>query len=244
MRDEETGVYWTATRSPIREDRRYRARHGAGYTVFEHNSHGIEQELTVFVPVDEDGGKPIKLQRLLLRNDTSRSRTHFPHLLRGVDAGREPRVHADACHSLVGRRRPGSDCEESLSPRIRGSGGVCCHQPAHAGPSAATARPSSGETVPWRTLRPWSARAFLRRTGAGNGSVRGDADNRRDGAGREGRCHLHAGPGRVPGGGARPGAHASGRCSRADYAWTGPAHGGTISWGWWRCTPLSLRRTF
>jgi cyclic beta-1,2-glucan synthetase len=74
IRDEETGVYWTPTRSPISEDSAYRARHGAGYTVFEHNSHGIEQELTVFVPVDESGGQPIKLQRLRLRNDTSRTR--------------------------------------------------------------------------------------------------------------------------------------------------------------------------
>jgi cyclic beta-1,2-glucan synthetase len=74
IRDEETGVYWTPTPSPIREETAYRARHGAGYTVFEHNSHGIEQELTVFVPVDENGGEPIKLQRLLLRNDSSRHR--------------------------------------------------------------------------------------------------------------------------------------------------------------------------
>jgi cyclic beta-1,2-glucan synthetase len=74
IRDEETGVYWTPTPSPIREETAYRARHGAGYTVFEHNSHGIEQELTVFVPVDEKGGEPIKLQRLLLRNDSSRHR--------------------------------------------------------------------------------------------------------------------------------------------------------------------------
>ena len=74
IRDEETGVYWTPTASPIREETAYRARHGAGYTVFEHNSHGIEQELTVFVPVDERGGEPIKLQRLLLRNDSSRHR--------------------------------------------------------------------------------------------------------------------------------------------------------------------------
>jgi cyclic beta-1,2-glucan synthetase len=74
IRDEETGVYWTPTASPIREETAYRARHGAGYTVFEHNSHGIEQELTVFVPVDEKGGEPIKLQRLLLRNDSSRHR--------------------------------------------------------------------------------------------------------------------------------------------------------------------------
>jgi cyclic beta-1,2-glucan synthetase len=74
IRDEETGVYWTPTASPIREETAYRTRHGAGYTVFEHNSHAIEQELTVFVPVDEKGGKPIKLQRLRLRNDSSRHR--------------------------------------------------------------------------------------------------------------------------------------------------------------------------
>jgi cyclic beta-1,2-glucan synthetase len=75
IRDEETGVYWTTTPSPIREESAYRARHGAGYTVFEHNSHGIDQELTVFVPVDESGGEPIKLQRLRVRNDSSRART-------------------------------------------------------------------------------------------------------------------------------------------------------------------------
>ena len=61
-------------RRPIREETAYRARHGAGYTVFEHNSHGIEQELTVFVPVDDQGGEPIKLQRLILRNDSARPR--------------------------------------------------------------------------------------------------------------------------------------------------------------------------
>ena len=41
---------------PIRERDAYRARHGQGYTVFEHNSHAIAQELTVFVPVTENGG--------------------------------------------------------------------------------------------------------------------------------------------------------------------------------------------
>ncbi|MGH9339087.1 MAG: glucoamylase family protein, partial [Acidobacteriota bacterium] len=66
IRDEDSGIYWTPTASPIREETAYRARHGAGYMVFEHNSHGIEQELTVFVPVDDRGGEPIKLQRLIL----------------------------------------------------------------------------------------------------------------------------------------------------------------------------------
>ena len=74
IRDEDSGLYWTPTASPIREETAYRARHGTGYTVFEHNSHGIEQELTVFVPVDENGGEPVKLQKMRLRNDTSRRR--------------------------------------------------------------------------------------------------------------------------------------------------------------------------
>lgn len=74
IRDEESGLYWSPTAAPIRETTAYRARHGAGYTVFEHNSNGIEQELTVFVPVDDGGGQPIKLQRLRLTNASSRRR--------------------------------------------------------------------------------------------------------------------------------------------------------------------------
>ncbi|TVQ96208.1 MAG: glycosyl transferase [Spirochaetaceae bacterium] len=75
VRDEETGAYWSPTASPIRERTAYRARHGAGYSVFEHNSHGIEQELTVFVPMNDEDGEPVKLQRLRLKNTTTRVRT-------------------------------------------------------------------------------------------------------------------------------------------------------------------------
>ena len=75
IRDEESGEYWTPTASPIREPLAYRARHGAGYSVFEHNSHGIEQELTVFVPVGDGGGDPVKIQRLRLKNHADRPRT-------------------------------------------------------------------------------------------------------------------------------------------------------------------------
>ena len=74
LRDEESGVFWSPTAAPIREKSAYRARHGAGYSVFEHNSHGIEQELTVFVPVNASGGEPIKLQRLCLSNASARKR--------------------------------------------------------------------------------------------------------------------------------------------------------------------------
>jgi cyclic beta-1,2-glucan synthetase len=75
IRDDESGAIWTPTPLPRREKDAYRARHGQGYTVFEHNSHAIGQELTVFVPTGEDGqGDPVKICRLRLRNESSRNR--------------------------------------------------------------------------------------------------------------------------------------------------------------------------
>ncbi|HWU37392.1 MAG TPA: protein ndvB, partial [Candidatus Acidoferrum sp.] len=113
IRDEESGVTWTPTPSPIREETAYRARHGAGYTVFEHNSQGIEQELTVFVPVDENGGEPIKLQRLRLRNDSSRRRrlsvTYYVEWTLGENR-ESSQMHVvtywdDEIHALIARNR-------------------------------------------------------------------------------------------------------------------------------------------
>ena len=75
LRDDESGACWSPTPQPIRENDAYRARHGQGYTTFEHNSHAIGQELTVFVPLRQDGsGDPVKVYRLRLRNDSSRER--------------------------------------------------------------------------------------------------------------------------------------------------------------------------
>ncbi|HEY2713219.1 MAG TPA: glucoamylase family protein [Chthoniobacterales bacterium] len=74
IRDEDLGVVWSPTAQPIRERDAYRARHGQGYTTFEHNSHAIEQTLLTFVPVNEAGGMPVRLQRLRLRNASSRKR--------------------------------------------------------------------------------------------------------------------------------------------------------------------------
>jgi cyclic beta-1,2-glucan synthetase len=73
IRDEETGVFWTPTPLPIREQEAYRTRHGQGYTTFEHNSHGIEQELTTFVPMD-GRNRPVRVQKLRLTNRSNRKR--------------------------------------------------------------------------------------------------------------------------------------------------------------------------
>lgn len=64
IRDDDLGTYWTPTPAPIRELDAYRTTHGQGYSRFEHNSHGIEQELQVFVPLD----LPLRIQRLTLWN--------------------------------------------------------------------------------------------------------------------------------------------------------------------------------
>lgn len=74
IRDEETGNVWTPTPAPIRELDAYRISHSQGYTRFEHNSHGLEQELTVFVPVDDNEGLPLRIQRLRIINRSSRRR--------------------------------------------------------------------------------------------------------------------------------------------------------------------------
>lgn len=74
IRDEELGTIWTPTPAPIREADAYRISHGQGFTRFEHNSHGIGQELVVFVPVDDAGGLPLRIQRLRLTNHSSQTR--------------------------------------------------------------------------------------------------------------------------------------------------------------------------
>lgn len=74
IRDEELGTFWTPTPAPIRELDPYRIYHSQGWTRFEHHSHGIEQELTVFVPVDEKGGKPLRILKFELYNNTQKAR--------------------------------------------------------------------------------------------------------------------------------------------------------------------------
>lgn len=107
IRDEESGGFWSPTPLPIRELDAYRARHGAGYTVFEHNSHAIEQEMTVFVPQDDAGGDPLCLKRLRLRNDGSRYRrlavTFYAEWTLGSTA-RTPRCTYSP-NGISGRRR-------------------------------------------------------------------------------------------------------------------------------------------
>ncbi len=71
VRDEESGELWGPTVLPIREDAwPYVARHGQGYSRFEHSSHGVSLELLQFVPLEDS----IKISRLTIENHSGRSR--------------------------------------------------------------------------------------------------------------------------------------------------------------------------
>ena len=70
LRDEETAEVWSPTPQPCGAAEPYLVRHGAGYTVFEHDSHALRQRLRLFVPPDA----PIKIVQLRLENTTQRPR--------------------------------------------------------------------------------------------------------------------------------------------------------------------------
>ncbi|MFN0157599.1 MAG: GH36-type glycosyl hydrolase domain-containing protein [Bacteroidota bacterium] len=71
IRDEQSGILWSPTALPIREEvGQYVARHGQGYSRFEHSSHGISLELIEYVPLND----AIKIARLRIKNNSNRNR--------------------------------------------------------------------------------------------------------------------------------------------------------------------------
>lgn len=65
LRDDSNGDLWTATPCPIREPTPYKTRHGAGYSVFDHDHKGIASSLRVGMAQTD----PVKISVLTLRND-------------------------------------------------------------------------------------------------------------------------------------------------------------------------------
>ncbi len=71
VRDEDDGTLLCPTALPIRSDTgHYVARHGQGYSRFEHSAHGLTLELLQYVPI----GDPIKISRLKIHNRTAKVR--------------------------------------------------------------------------------------------------------------------------------------------------------------------------
>ena len=70
LRDEETAEVWSPTPAPTPAGAPYLIRHGAGYTTFEHHSHGLKQRLHLFAAP----AAPVKVIQLRLENVLDRVR--------------------------------------------------------------------------------------------------------------------------------------------------------------------------
>src|SRR5208283_1786602 len=70
LRDEESGLFWSPSPSPVRGAMHYVTRHGFGYSVFEHTEDGISSEMWVYVAMDA----AVKLTVLKVKNKSGRSR--------------------------------------------------------------------------------------------------------------------------------------------------------------------------
>ncbi|HEY5086520.1 MAG TPA: glucoamylase family protein, partial [Gemmatimonadaceae bacterium] len=68
LRDDETGDVWTATPAPIREMTEYVVKHGAGYSIFEHQHADVHTSLKIAMATDD----PVKISTLRITN-TGRS---------------------------------------------------------------------------------------------------------------------------------------------------------------------------
>ena len=98
MQDLDTGQLWTPTALPIRGSGTYIARHGFGYSRFQHEFSGIAAEMTQFVPLDA----PAKIIRLscATRDGDPDPRGHgLCRLGAGHVAGGKRTVHPDAHRS-------------------------------------------------------------------------------------------------------------------------------------------------
>ncbi|MDA3874225.1 MAG: cyclic beta 1-2 glucan synthetase, partial [Kiritimatiellae bacterium] len=71
LRDEKSGQVWSPTPGPARGQTPYTIRHGFGYSVFEHQEHGIASELWIYVAMDA----PVKFVTLKLRNLSGQTRS-------------------------------------------------------------------------------------------------------------------------------------------------------------------------
>ena len=65
LRDDETGDVWTATPAPIREMTEYVVKHGAGYSIFDHQHADIHTSVKIAMATDD----PVKVSVLRITNN-------------------------------------------------------------------------------------------------------------------------------------------------------------------------------
>jgi cyclic beta-1,2-glucan synthetase len=85
LRDEETAMVWSPMPQPAPAPAPYLVRHGAGYTLYEHNSYHLRQQVTLFAAIDA----PVKIVKVRLTNAGDRPRritvTYYAEWVLGVN---------------------------------------------------------------------------------------------------------------------------------------------------------------
>ncbi len=109
LRDEETGEVWTPTPLPSGTHLPYRVTHGAGYTIFEHNSHGLRQTLTLYASPQD----PVKIIHLRVENTLGHTRritaTQYVEWVLGT-------THAANMSYIVPEYNPALECLLATNP--------------------------------------------------------------------------------------------------------------------------------
>jgi len=110
IRDDDSGELWGPTALPIRiDDSTYIARHGPGYSRFEHEHDGIGLELLQLVPLDD----PVKISILAIANRSGRTRrlsvTAYAEWVLGTSRG-------DAAPHIVTDRQPATGALLARNP--------------------------------------------------------------------------------------------------------------------------------
>jgi cyclic beta-1,2-glucan synthetase len=117
LRDEETGLVWSPTLMPAGAETAHVIRHGAGYSIFESQSHGLNQNLCLFAAPDA----PVKIVHLRLQNLWERPRritvtyyaewvlgtardTHQAHIMPEFDPDKHALLATNRFNSEFGER--------------------------------------------------------------------------------------------------------------------------------------------
>ncbi len=70
VRDDDSGSFWSPLPGPAPAQADYEVHHGWGYSTWHLNAHGLEQEVSMFVPQDD----PLRVVRLRLKNPGTQHR--------------------------------------------------------------------------------------------------------------------------------------------------------------------------
>ncbi|HEV7733462.1 MAG TPA: glycosyl transferase [Candidatus Binatia bacterium] len=105
VRDDDAGEFWSPQPGPVGAGS-YEVAHGFGYTRWRHESHGIEHEVRMFVPVTD----PVRVVSLRLKNVGAARRrmsvASYARLVLGVEPGLDVVTGSDASKRLLLAQNP------------------------------------------------------------------------------------------------------------------------------------------